>query len=412
MGFLHELYGNGAVQPTNKTRQHMPKSEHTQQRPHETIQTLDELARLIKIWGQEMGFQQVGITDTDLSSEETQLKEWLKKGYQGDMNWLAEHGNKRSRPNELLPDTQRVISVRLDYLPADTDQIKILKSSEHAFVSRYALGRDYHKLMRKRLSQLAQRIETAAKKLPEEILSTSNITQRAFVDSAPVMERPLAAKAGLGWVGKHTLLLNSEAGSWFFLGEIYTSLPLPIDKNDQENQCGDCQACLKVCPTDAFPRPYELDARRCISYLTIENKGVIPVEFREAMGNRVFGCDDCQAICPWNKFAQFSQEDDFQPRHSLDRVKLVELFKWNEAQFLKNTEGSAIRRIGHEGWLRNLAVGLGNAPTTNATISALEDKLNHPSALVQEHVQWALKQHENPNRRRKRKIKAPTHHSG
>ncbi|MBU3068343.1 tRNA epoxyqueuosine(34) reductase QueG [Aestuariicella sp. G3-2] len=370
-------------------------------------QFLDTLADDIKRWGREMGFQQIGIADADLRDEEPRLKAWLEKGYQGDMAWLAEHDNKRSRPEELLPGTQRVICARLDYLPADTDQIRILKDGEKAYVSRYALGRDYHKLIRKRLSQLAKRIEeavAAATTAPEE--NNSGLQQRAFVDSAPVMERPLAAKAGLGWVGKHTLLLNSQAGSWFFLGEVYTSLPLPIDQNDEQDRCGDCQACLKVCPTDAFPRPYELDARRCISYLTIENKGAIPLEFREPIGNRVFGCDDCQAICPWNKYASFSSEDSFTPRHQLDRSDLSTLFQWTEEEFLKNTEGSAIRRIGYERWLRNLAVGLGNAPTSEAIVTALQQKLDYPSALVQEHVQWALQQHEIPGRRRRRKIKA------
>lgn len=370
-------------------------------------QFLDNLADDIKRWGREMGFQQIGIADADLRDEESRLKAWLEKGYQGNMAWLGEHGNKRSRPEELVPGTQRVICARLDYLPADTDQIRILKDGEKAYVSRYALGRDYHKLIRKRLSQLAKRIEDAvAAVTPMSEESDNSLQQRAFVDSAPVMERPLAAKAGLGWVGKHTLLLNSQAGSWFFLGEVYTSLPLPIDKSEEPDRCGDCQACLKVCPTDAFPRPYELDARRCISYLTIENKGAIPVEFREPIGNRVFGCDDCQAICPWNKYASFSREDSFTPRHQLDRSDLSTLFQWTEEEFLKKTEGSAIRRIGYERWLRNLAVGLGNAPTSEATVTALQQKLDYPSALVQEHVQWALQQHETPGRRRRRKIKA------
>lgn len=296
-----------------------------------------------------------------------------------------------------MPGTLRVISVRMDYLPADTDQIQVLKSPEKAYVSRYALGRDYHKLIRKRLSILAKKIEAAA----------PGAQQRAFVDSAPVMERPLAEKAGLGWVGKHTLVINAEAGSWFFLGEIMTNLPLPLSQQPQDNQCGDCIACLKVCPTDAFPRPYELDARRCISYLTIENKGPIPEEFREPMGNRVFGCDDCQAICPWNKFARPTQEDDFQPRHGLANSDLLTLFNWNEEQFLSRTEGSAIRRIGYERWLRNLAVGLGNAPSDPNIISALEQRLGTVSDLLDEHLQWALAQQRQPNRRRKRKIKAP-----
>lgn len=374
---------------------------------HFSTAFLQRLAADIKLWGRELGFQQTGITDTELGQEEIRLNAWLDKGYQGDMAWLGEHDNKRSRPADLLPGTQRVISVRLDYLPADTEQIRILKDAERAYISRYALGRDYHKLIRKRLSLLAKRIEAA---VTSELngAGTAKLEQRAFVDSAPVLERPLAAKAGLGWVGKHTLLLNSNAGSWFFLGEVYTSLPLPIDSSTETDRCGDCQACLQVCPTDAFPRPYELDARRCISYLTIENKGPIPEEFREPMGNRVFGCDDCQAICPWNKYASFSEVDDFSPRHQLDRAPLVELFQWDEATFLKNTEGSAIRRIGFERWLRNLAVGLGNAPTSDAVVTALQDRLDYPSTLVHEHVTWALHQHSTPKRRRRRKIKAPS----
>lgn len=367
-------------------------------------QTYQELADRIKTWGRELGFQQVGIADIDLNREEPRLREWLAKGYQGDMAWLADHGQMRTRPEELLPGTVRVISVRLDYLPGDTRQIQVLKDPESAYVSRYALGRDYHKLIRKRLSKLAKQIEQAAQAIEGASLQPA---QRAFVDSAPVLERPLAAKAGLGWIGKHTLLLNSEAGSWFFLGEIFTSLPLPVDTSEQTDRCGDCKACLKVCPTDAFPRPYELDARRCISYLTIEHKGVIAEEFREPMGNRVFGCDDCQAICPWNKYAHATGESDFLPRHGLDSRKLLDLFLWGEDEFLKNTEGSAIRRIGYERWQRNLAIGLGNAPSDPAVIRALTERRAHCSAMVAEHIDWALRQQANPDRRRKRKIKAP-----
>ncbi|WP_049630790.1 tRNA epoxyqueuosine(34) reductase QueG [Cellvibrio sp. pealriver] len=366
---------------------------------------LNQLAADIKLWGRELGFQQVGITDIHLQDAETRLQEWLAKGYHGSMEWLAAHGNKRSRPNELLPGTLRVISVRMDYLPGDTAQIKILKDPTKAYISRYTLGRDYHKLIRKRLSVLAQKIDDA---LPEDYpfkgkgpLTGQN---RAFVDSAPVMERPLAEKAGLGWTGKHTLIINSNAGSWFFLGEIFTFIPLPTDEPQQLNQCGECTACLKVCPTDAFPRPYELDARRCISYLTIENKGAIPEEFREPIGNRIFGCDDCQAICPWNKYAQFTNETDFLPRHGLADSDLVDLFNWTEEEFLARTEGSAIRRVGYEGWLRNIAVGLGNAPADERIITALRQKQPSASPLVQEHIDWALAQQANPQRRRKRKI--------
>jgi epoxyqueuosine reductase len=358
-----------------------------------------QLAADIKVWGRELGFQQVGITDTDLSAEEPRLQEWIDRGYHGTMEWIEQRGMLRARPHELLPGSVRSISVRMDYLPGDTQQIKILKDPNKAYVSRYALGRDYHKLIRKRLAQLVKRIDEA---LPEELRSGP---QRPFVDSAPIMERPLAAKAGLGWVGKHTLILHSEAGSWFFLGEVLTHLPLPVDESEQENRCGDCIACLQVCPTDAFPKPYTLDARRCISYLTIENKGAIPEEFREPMGNRVFGCDDCQAICPWNKYAQPTGETDFLPRHGMADQDLVTLFNWSEEEFLRNTEGSAIRRIGYEGWQRNLAVGLGNAPSDPAIVAALEQKRPEATPLVAEHIDWALAQQANPIRRRKRKIR-------
>jgi len=354
------------------------------------------LAQQVKVWGRELGFQQIGITDTDLSKHEHYLQQWLQAGYHGDMTWMATHGTKRSRPQTLLPGTLRVISARMDYLPEDTQQIKILKDSRKAYISRYALGRDYHKLIRKRLSRLAQQLEAAV---------GASLNQRAFVDSAPVLERALAEKSGLGWVGKHTLVINSQAGSWFFLGEIYTNLPLPLDTSEQHNQCGDCSACLKVCPTDAFPAPYQLDARRCISYLTIENKGSIPEIFRQPMGNRVFGCDDCQVICPWNKFAKPTAEGDFKPRHNLDDVDLLDLFTWSEAEFLERTAGSAIRRIGYERWLRNLAVGLGNAPASPAIIEALELKKSAVSLMVLEHIEWALDRQRNP-RRRRRKIKA------
>lgn len=356
-----------------------------------------QLALNIKDWGKALGFQQVAITDTELSATGEQLNQWLANGYQGEMRWMGEHGAKRYHPELLLPGTVRVISVRMDYLPEDSDLIAVLKAEDKAYISRYALGRDYHKLIRKRLTTLAKDIEQAA---------PGSVIQRPFVDSAPVMEKPLAVKAGLGWMGKHTLVINSAAGSWFFLGEIYTSLPLPVDESSEEDQCGECRACLKVCPTDAFPEPYVLDARRCISYLTIENKGSIPLEFREPMGNRVFGCDDCQAICPWNKAAAASTEKDFSPRHQLDNRELAELFLWSEAEFLKYTEGSPIRRIGYQGWLRNLAVGLGNAPTSEQVLQSLQSREEHPSALVREHVAWALEQHREP-KRRKRKIVNP-----
>ncbi|MBE8716289.1 tRNA epoxyqueuosine(34) reductase QueG [Cellvibrio polysaccharolyticus] len=363
---------------------------------------LNQLTADIKRWGRELGFQQVGITDIDLSVQEQKLQAWLEKGYHGSMEWLAAHDNKRSRPADLLPGTLRVISVRLDYLPADTEQIRILKDSNKAYISRYTLGRDYHKLIRKRLAQLAKNIDDA---LPDGYPGKGILQNRAFVDSAPVMERPLAEKAGLGWAGKHTLIINSKAGSWFFLGEIFTFLPLPVDVSEEVNRCGDCTACLKVCPTDAFPEPYQLDARRCISYLTIENKDAIPLEFREPIGNRIFGCDDCQAICPWNKYAQFTGEGAFQPRHGLANSDLLTLFQWTEAEFLAHTEGSAIRRIGYQQWLRNLAVGLGNAPSSDDIIAALHKKRPDCLPMVQEHIDWALAQQANPQHRRKRKIR-------
>jgi epoxyqueuosine reductase len=368
-----------------------------------TMEEIDyhHLSRQIKEWGKSLGFQQVSITDIDLPETGERLNQWLQKGYQGDMQWMSEHGEKRYHPEQLLPGTQRVISVRMDYLPDNSNMIAVLKDEDKAYISRYALGRDYHKVIRQRLKTLSKEIEQAV---------PGSIIQRPYVDSAPVMEKPLAEKAGLGWVGKHTMVINSEAGSWFFLGEIYTSLPLPIDQTAEKDQCGDCKACLKVCPTDAFPKPYVLDARRCISYLTIEHKGSIPVEFREPMGNRVFGCDDCQAVCPWNKEAAPTQEKDFSPRHNLDNRELTELFLWTEAEFLKFTEGSPIRRVGYERWLRNLAVGLGNAPTTGTILDALKVRENYPSSLVQEHVAWAQEQHlksTTGKKKRKRKIKNP-----
>ena len=358
------------------------------------------LAALIKQWGRELGFQQVGITDIELGEHKTHLQNWLAKGYQGEMQWMEQHQSLRNNPAQLVPDALRVISARMDYLPENTQQIKRLKQSDKAYISRYALGRDYHKLIRKRLATLAKNIE---QHLVEHGIPRP-ISQRPFVDSAPILEKAFAEKAGLGWIGKHTVLLNPQAGSWFFLGELLTNLPLPTDETVINNQCGSCDACLKVCPTDAFVAPYQLDAKRCISYLTIELKGSIPVEFREPIGNRVFGCDDCQLICPWNKFAKPTEEKDFSPRHQLDDQELIPLFLWSEEEYLKFTEGSAMRRLGYERWLRNLAIGLGNAAPSPAVITALEQRQDFPSALVQEHIQWALQQQQNP-KRRKRKIK-------
>ena len=346
-------------------------------------QKLENLALKIKSWGASLGFQQVSIVEPDLTEASERLHEWLSEGFQGSMDWMAQHGEKRYVVNKLVDHTVRVISVRMDYL-TDNKMIAVLKDDNKAYISRYALGRDYHKIIRKRLAALIKKIE---KEIPE-----LNLSQRPFVDSAPVMEKPIAQQAGLGWIGKNTLLLNESAGSWFFLGEIYTSLKLPVDGQKQEDKCGKCRACLTVCPTDAFPEPYVLDARRCISYLTIENKGAIPEELRPLMGNRVFGCDDCQIRCPWNRFASPSQEDDFKPRHNLDDPSLVTLFNWEPDEFLDKTQGSPIRRIGHERWLRNLAVGLGNATGSKEILSELKAKSDHPSALVREHVLWAIKQ--------------------
>ncbi len=345
--------------------------------------TLADLVDRIRAWAAELGFQQVGITDVDLKEHEAYLQKWLGAGYHGEMDYMAAHGSKRSRPAELVPGTCRVISLRMDYLWEDTQPLKVLESPELAYVSRYALGRDYHKLIRRRLATLAQRIRDHA--------GTGRC--RAFVDSAPVLERAIAERAGLGWIAKNTMLINSEAGSWFLLGEIYTDLPLPVDPPQASKHCGSCTACLEVCPTRAFTGPFQLDARRCISYLTIEHRGSIDPALRPLMGNRVFGCDDCQLCCPWNKFAQPAAEGDFRPRHGLEAAELAALFSWDEVTFLARTEGSAIRRIGYERWLRNLAVALGNAPGSEAVIAALEARREFPSELVREHVAWALARH-------------------
>ncbi|MEX2961889.1 tRNA epoxyqueuosine(34) reductase QueG [Microbulbifer sp. TYP-18] len=361
---------------------------------------LAELAGLIKIWGRELGFQQIGITDCHLEEHGERLTAWLRAGHHGTMEWMAAHGEKRWRPGLLEPNTLRVISASLDYLPPDTAPVRILKDSSKAYVSRYATGRDYHKLIRKRLAHLAQKIELFCN------ARGLHCSGRAFTDSAPVMERALAEKAGLGWIGKNCMVLSENAGSWFFLGEVYTSLALPVDDKPQRNQCGDCTACLKVCPTDAFVGPYQLDARRCISYLTIENLGPIPEEFREPMGNRVFGCDDCQIICPWNRFAKPTAETDFHPRHGLDNGELSQLFRWDEEEFLRKTAGSAIRRIGYERWRRNLAVAIGNSEPGPEVIGLLEQALPSASALVAEHIRWALARLRS-GRHRKRKLRRP-----
>jgi epoxyqueuosine reductase len=347
------------------------------------------LARDIKRWGAELGFQAIGITDCELSEPEARLLAWLDRGWHGDMDYMARHGVKRARPAELVPGTLRVITVRMNYLPAAArPAAEVLNAPERAYVSRYALGRDYHKLMRRRLQQLADRITA----------EVGPFRYRAFTDSAPVMEVALAEKAGMGWRGKHTLLLNREAGSYFFLGELYTDLPLPVDTPIAEH-CGTCRKCIDACPTGAIVAPYELDARRCISYLTIEHQGSIPEALRPLIGNRVYGCDDCQLVCPWNRFAQDTGEADFSVRNGLDAATLVDLFAWSEPEFNERLAGSAIHRIGYERWSRNIAVGLGNALTkpisaadASLIVEALERRRGDPSALVGEHVGWALAQ--------------------
>jgi epoxyqueuosine reductase len=339
----------------------------------------ERLAERIRQWGLELGFQAVGIADADLSAAEPRLLDWLAQGRHGEMEYMVRHGALRARPAELKPGTLRVISCRMDYATGEADELP--SPTEKAYIARYARGRDYHKVLRSRLQQLCERIEGEA----------GAFGYRVFTDSAPVMEVELAVRAGIGWRGKHTLLLD-RAGSWFFLGEVFTDLPLPADAPAEEH-CGSCRRCIDVCPTQAIVGPYELDARRCISYLTIEHKSSIPEELRPLIGNRVYGCDDCQLVCPWNGFAQASNEPDFQVRNGLDRATLVELFGWSEAEFDERLRGSPIRRIGYERWLRNLAVGLGNAPRSPAVLAALRSRADHPSALVREHVQWALSRH-------------------
>jgi epoxyqueuosine reductase len=344
---------------------------------------LAELVHATRRKAVELGFQQLGVSDTNLERDRQYLERWLALDRHGEMGYMARHGTMRSKPEELLPGTIRVIAVRMDYLPQPRAEAeRILGQPDTAYIARYALGRDYHKLMRQRLKQLAQWLAS----------KVGDTTYRVFVDSAPVLERALARNAGLGWIGKHTNLLDRNAGSWFLLGEIYTDLPLPCDGPVTEH-CGTCRACIDVCPTKAIVKPYELDARRCISYLTIEQRGSIPVEFRRAIGNRIFGCDDCQLVCPWNRYASLTGEDDFKPRHSLDSAKLCDLFAWDESEWASKTAGSALRRPGYEGWRRNLAVALGNAPSTPEVLAALDTASDDPSALVREHVNWAQAEH-------------------
>ncbi|EOD9422502.1 tRNA epoxyqueuosine(34) reductase QueG [Vibrio campbellii] len=340
----------------------------------------EQLAQQIKIWGKELGFQKVGICDVDLSEHEAALQKWLDAGYHGSMDWMARHGMMRARPNELLPGTVRVISVRMDYLPPEAKFASNLANKNHAYISRYALGRDYHKLVRKQLNKLGKLIE-------QEV---GQYGYRPFVDSAPILERPLAQKAGLGWTGKHSLILDKDCGSWFFLGELLIDLPLPVDEPSVD-QCDKCKACITSCPTQAIVDEKVVDARRCISYLTIEFDGVIPEEFRKPMGNRIYGCDDCQLVCPWNRYADITEQEDFHRRDSFEDPDLVTMFSWDEPTFLKQMEGSAIRRIGHLQWLRNISVALGNTEYSQRTIDALEARRGE-SELLDEHINWALGQ--------------------
>jgi epoxyqueuosine reductase len=336
----------------------------------------------LRAWASELGFTGIGVAAIDLPADEAFFLDWLRAGFNGEMGYMAHHGSKRTRPAELIPGTVSCVSVRMDYWPqAAADAAATLADGTLGYVSRYALGRDYHKVLRSRLQTLCERIQA----------EVGPFGHRVFTDSAPVLEKALARNAGLGWIGKHTNLIDRNAGSYFFLGEIYLDLQLPVDEPSTAH-CGTCSACMPACPTGAIVAPYRLDARRCISYLTIELAGSIPVEFRAAIGNRIYGCDDCQLVCPWNKFARPTREKDFTVRHGLDHAQLVDLFAWSEEDFLEKTQGSAIRRIGYERWLRNIAVALGNAPGSSAIIAALQTRAQHPSALVREHVQWALAQ--------------------
>jgi len=342
------------------------------------------IARRIRALAAGLGFQRCGISGVELGADEHHLRDWLEQGLHGTMQWMAAHGDKRSQPQALVPGTLRVLSVGMDYGHGDDlEAWSTLEDGERAYVARYALGRDYHKLLRKRLQVLADRIG-------EEI---GPFGHRVFVDSAPVLERALARNAGLGWIGKHTCLIDRDGGSWFFLGEIYLDLALPVDQPASAH-CGSCTRCIDICPTQAIVAPHRLDARRCISYLTIEHEGAIPEELRPAIGNRIFGCDDCQLVCPWNKFARRTDEPDFRARNQLDTATLPQLFAWSEEEFLQRTEGSAIRRSGHERWLRNIAVALGNAPPTQAVREALAARRDHGSDLVREHVAWAEARHQ------------------
>jgi epoxyqueuosine reductase len=375
------------------SREHLPRTRAVQTaaetavKPHnspaDAAPDYRALASDIKRWGMELGFQRVGISDTVLDDHEAHLLDWLGRGRHGDMEYMRRHGVRRSRPAELRPGTLRIISARLDYWPPQAaEPAEILADPARAYVSRYALGRDYHKVLRARLQKLADRIAAAV----------GPFGYRVFSDSAPVLEKALAEKAGLGWIGKHTNLISENTGSWVVLGELYTDLPLPADE-PARNHCGTCQACLQACPTGAIVAPYELDARLCISYLTIELRGSIPEPLRPLIGNRIYGCDDCQLVCPWNRFARATEEADFRARNALDAATLAALFAWSREEFSARLQGSAIHRIGHACWLRNIAVALGNAPGSPEVIAALERRRDDPSPLVREHVAWALRRH-------------------
>lgn len=340
----------------------------------------DALAKDIKAWGLALGFAAVGICDIDLSAYSADLEAFLAKGFHGEMDFMARDPQYRTDATHLLAGTLRIISVRMNYLPPNTHMVKQLKNAKKAYISRYAIGGDYHKFMRKRLAKLAKQINDRV----------AGYGYRALTDSAPLMEKPIAEKAGLGWIGKNTLLLNQEAGSWFFLGELLTTLPLPLDTPLLKDGCQNCQACLKICPTGALIDAKQIDARRCISYLTIEHKTAIPLELRPLMGNRIYGCDDCQLICPWNRYAPATAEAQFHARNDFDRAELVDLFSWDEATFLEKTLGSAMRRLGHSRWLRNIAVAMGNAPYDDNIVIALQQRLDTSDALVKEHIEWAL----------------------
>ncbi|MEE9448330.1 MAG: tRNA epoxyqueuosine(34) reductase QueG [Arenicellales bacterium] len=354
--------------------------------PTLTNSKAEALLTQIKSWAKELGFADIGVSNLDLSEAESRLHAWLLNGFHGSMDYMQRHGTKRTEPDKLIPGTVSILSLRMDYLPESQSQaIDVLSEPNTAYISRYALGRDYHKLIRKRLKQLALKIQS----------EIDEVEYRVFTDSAPVMEKPIAHKAGLGWMGKHSNILNREAGSWFFLGEIYLNFALP-ETSARKNHCGGCTACIDVCPTQAIIAPYVVDARKCISYLTIENHDDIPLALRPLIGNRIYGCDDCQLFCPWNRFATLTGETAFHPNSLIKDKPLTELFAWDEATFLKQLEGSPIRRIGYQNWLRNIAVALGNAKGNtkqNAeNLAALSSRKDHADARVAEHIHWAIEQ--------------------